>query len=128
MQSADTTHAAQIGTILIYDVALKVTAASTLNGLISGYLELGEASFPWEESEPDPTSATDADQYLDMNIELLDAIWQKVVLTDPNYELDLETVVATSALEISKGLRDYIAASCRERTEDLFVVATKVDQ
>lgn len=119
MQPADQ-QTALAGAVLIHGLPVKVTGATSLNGVISGTVELGEASYPWEESVADPDSATDADEYLEMNIELLDAIWQKLVVTDIDHQLELEAVINISAAEISKTLRILIADSSREATKDLF--------
>lgn len=109
-----------VGLLVIHGLTIKVTEATSLNGVIRGSVALAEASYPWEESFADPESATDADQYLEMNIELLDAIWQKLVVSDVDHLLDLESVINSAATEISKTLRTLIADSSREATKDLF--------
>lgn len=119
MQPADHQNALA-GAVLIHGLPVKFTGATSLNGVISGTVELGEASYPWEESVADPDSATDADAFLEMNIELLDAIWQKIVVTDVDHQLDLESVINVAAADISKALRNLIADSSREATNDLF--------
>jgi hypothetical protein len=119
MQPADHQDALA-GAVLIHGLSVRVIGATSLNGVISGSVELGEATYPWEESVENPDSATDADAYLEINIELLDAIWQKVVQTDVDHCLDLESVVNVAAEEISKALRVLIAGSAREATNDLF--------
>lgn len=122
MQPADHLDAL-VGAVLIHGVPVKVTGATTLNGVISGSVELGEATYPWEELVADPDSATDADEFLDMNIELLDAIWQKVVVNDVDHKFDLESVINVASAEMSKVLRNFIDDSSREATKDLFASA-----
>lgn len=119
MQLADHLNAL-VGAVLIHGVPVRVVGATALNGVISGSVELGEATYPWEELVANPESATDADEFLDMNIELLDAIWQKVVVNDVDHKYDLESVVNVASAEISKVLRNLIADSSREATKDLF--------
>lgn len=119
MQLADHLNAL-VGAVMIHGVPVRVTGATSLNGVIIGSVELGEACYPWEESVADPDTATDADAFLEMNIELLDAIWQKVVVNDVEHKFDLESVINVASAQISTVMRNLIADSSREATQDLF--------
>lgn len=119
MQLADH-QMALAGGMLILGLRLRVKGATSLDGLIRGSVELGQANYLWEESIADPESSTDDDARLKTNIDLLDAIWQKLVVTDFDHHLEREAVSSVAAAKISQALRKLIADSVRETTKDLF--------